>query len=242
MKRLSEAKFQRLAAKAREGGAQSLGPNAQVWNIAGNCDEPARMSFGTSRSIQTGVVDLIVRCRACATCLKNRQRHWRGRAAREYPNAPKAWFLTLTFGPVARYDIRQSIKGVELPDERRQRLVKTSGEYLTKYWKRLRKAGWKLKYFAAPEFHKDGTPHWHAIVYTEATKAALQIQWQSVGFSNCQLIRPDNLGERVRYVAKYITKGKIGRVRASFRLGLPSQADAPLGHTDRLREGENEEV
>lgn len=185
------------------------------------------------------VVFCETKCRQCPNCLKKTQAHWRLRARAECEGPYRTWYGTLTFRPevVAHYlliaqnkrYIRKTVVdrqvGIEfqdyedLPAERRTALLANlAGQEVTKYFKRLRKAGCELKYLAVPEAHLSGNPHFHCLVHEKGEPirhALLTAQWNA-GFSNWKLARDANA---VGYVTKYLTKASLGRVRASERYG-----------------------
>lgn len=108
-----------------------------------------------------------------------------------------------------------------------QRLVRASGIAVSKFFKRLRKSGFELRYLCIPELHRDGFPHWHGLVHDlrgDLTWKDLSNRWTS-GFSVCKLVKDE---KAIRYVTKYLSKATHGRVRAS--LGY--------GETELDREGE----
>jgi hypothetical protein len=102
---------------------------------------------------------------------------------------------------------------------------KLAGRALTLWLKRVRKAGYRVRYLAAMEvqprraaetgFH---VKHWHVLmcVYSGGALRGLRKAWHG-GFAHTRLVR-DEAG--VAYVCKYIGKGDLApRIRASGRFG-----------------------
>lgn len=168
---------------------------------------------------------IYVRCRKCENCLKARRHVFQIRAAREQMKAKATWFVTLTFGPERRARIFRLASEMENSLSQQDRLVRASGWYVTKFIKRLRKAGFEFSYMMVAEPHRDGFPHYHGIIHDQRGTlrwAALDAKW-SAGYSVIKLVR--DIGA-IRYVTKYIAKGRFGRIRCSQKYG-----DEPVGET-----------
>lgn len=80
-----------------------------------------------------------------------------------------------------------------------------------------------MRYLAVAELHKNGFPHWHALVHEEegTTAANLQSHW-TAGFSNVKLVREPRA---ILYITKYLHKEAMGRVRCSLNYGQPHVID-----------------
>lgn len=170
-----------------------------------------------------------VRCRQCEGCFRVRQWHWLSAAAHEQAFAKSTWFITLTYRPAVRATILNDASalrvGAHAPAPQSRRLVQASGRHVAKYFKRLRKAGFQVRYLCVPEPHRDGFPHWHGLVHDQAgtlTWEALTDEW-TAGFSVVKIVRDANA---MRYVTKYLAKANYGRVRASKNYGAPEQREA----------------
>lgn len=172
-------------------------------------------------------IDIKVRCRKCAACLRQRARKWTARAFIECGQAYRTWFGTLTLGPDRRFWVRASaISQVGnlnhlTPDERYKALERQIAPEVTRWLKRVRKAsGATLRYFVTSESHKDGFPHYHILVHERChsgvTKAQLDTAWKW-GFTKFRLV--DNHGKAAWYVSKYLSKDALTRVRASRLYG-----------------------
>lgn len=217
--------YARLRDKAIAGGAEGS-PMALRWALHGRCSNPYELRFQPSRSLTQGYVDLVTPCRNCQHCLRRRARFWAAKAGVEYARAERTWFATYTFGPQVRANLYAPLQGVTDAAERRARLIQASGGYLSRYLKKVRKSlsGQSLRYLAVPELHKDGTPHWHALLHTHASWRSLAKPW-AYGFSKINLV--EHGVREIRYVTKYLAKDKLGRVRASLSYGSKRSESIP---------------
>ncbi len=190
-----------------------------------------------------------VRCRSCPSCLRSRAAHWRMRAVAEIRDAPRTWFGTLTFRPEMQYratcavSLRLLSRGTayaELSEANKFRLTANElAKEITKYIKRLRKAGARLRYVIVAEAHKSGMPHFHMLAH-EVTEdfplrhKLLADQWLS-GFSQWKLVQGPGAAN---YVTKYLTKSVRAQIRASTGYGDTS-SDIPtlLGEQIPSNEG-----
>lgn len=184
------------------------------------CTSPLRVRWAATASF------IDVRCKRCRGCLLLRQYSWICRAAHEQAFAQRTWFITLTFRPVERANVMRHASARDRAKDPQQRLVAASGTYVTKFFKRLRRAGFALRYIAVPELHRDGFPHWHGLVHDlrgDLLWKDLDASW-SAGFSVCKLVKD---AKAIRYVTKYLAKDTRGRVRASLRYG-ETEADRQI--------------
>lgn len=164
---------------------------------------------------------LDVRCRRCSGCMAMRQWAWTSRAAKEQAFANRTWFITLTYGPnrrsatMARASELGRAGSENTPS---QRLTTASGWYVSNFCKTLRKRGFEFRYLCVPELHRDGFPHWHGLVHDQegSMKWADVTEAWSAGFSVVKLVKDANA---LRYVTKYLCKGRLARVRASLKYG-----------------------
>lgn len=96
--------------------------------------------------------ELQIPCGQCYGCRLEKSRIWAIRCMHEARMHEDNWFLTLTYSQEELCKIRPY-----------NSLVKS---HLQKFWKRLRKAGYKFRYFACGEYgDKSDRPHYHAIVF-----------------------------------------------------------------------------
>lgn len=167
--------------------------------------------------------NLRVRCRRCEGCLNVRETHWVLAAAREQVRAKKTWFITLTFRPADRLKVFSDASALHQISPRlsqSQRLCRAAGVAVTLWLKRVRRAGFGLRYMVVPEPHRDGFPHFHALVFDTKGRAdlreALESAWEW-GFTKCVAVKD---ARALRYVCKYLAKERFGRVRASKQFGV----------------------
>lgn len=175
-------------------------------------------------------VDVAVRCRKCAACLRARARHWQRRAQMEMASASRTWFATLTLAPEWQfYCEAQAIRACEAacvdfwsldPEERFSRIARFATEEVQRWLKRIRKRA-PLRYCCVIESHKSGLPHMHLLVHEQGQPLRHKVLTEAWkwGFSRFNLVKPGEGPATARYVAKYLTKSARCRVKASLRYG-----------------------
>ena len=189
----------------------------------------------TNIDSRSGVIpyelELVTRCRVCDHCRTARTKLWRMRAAVEIKAAARTWFGTLTLRPENQYRFllearRRAALGCREFDELsdgeqfKARVAEISRE-ITLYLKRVRKASnAPLRYCLVAEAHKSGDPHFHILIHERdenrpVTHRILSDQWP-LGFTNFKLV--DDV-KPASYIAKYLSKSALARVRASKRYG-----------------------
>lgn len=178
-------------------------------------------------------VELATRCRKCDNCRKARAALWRLRARAEISAARRTWFGTLTLSPEGHYVMlnraraREHIGGVDLDtlgqaDQFKARTIQAAAE-ITLWLKRIRKAeATRFRYLVVVEAHASGLPHFHVLVHEREgfppiRHATLSSQWRW-GFTNFKLVDIGD-GRPAAYVAKYLSKSALARVRASAGYG-----------------------
>lgn len=141
------------------------------------------------------------------------------RAAHEQAFAKRTWFVTLTFAPKQRHAIMSAASADVSEKATGERLISAAGRYVSAYVKTLRKRGFALRYIFVPELHRDGFPHYHGLIHCDDSLLwdDMTNAW-SAGWSVVKLVRDANA---IRYVTKYLSKAKLGRVRASICYGAP---------------------
>lgn len=142
------------------------------------------------------------------------------RAAHEQVFAKATWFITLTYGPRRRASVFERASAMDRDKTPEERLIQAAGVYVSHYFKLLRKKNFEFRYLCIPELHRNGFPHWHGLVHDQRgdlTWDDLSAGW-SPGFSVVKIVRDANA---LRYVTKYLSKEKLGRVRASLNYGAP---------------------
>lgn len=203
------------------------------WRLryAGNCERPLELKANDAK--RTFAVRH-VRCRKCHACLHARHAYWALAAIEQTKRASgRTWFGTLTLDQ--RYQdefllAAQSASRDPLAewwwdsncDARFKAVTDLVYGEVQKYWKRLRKAGHAFTYVVVFERHKTGLPHMHFLLHEQGEpilKRSIQQQWP-FGFSNVKLVgakRGRTAEQACWYVAKYLSKSMLARVRASQR-------------------------
>lgn len=182
-----------------------------------NLDPVQRQHFGFKHQMldngKTRFLRILRPCRKCPVCLENRRKFWAQRARYEVNRSPRTWFVTLTINPQWRFIFSCRAKSTDY--------FASYGEIskeVTKFFKRLRKAGHVFKYMMVAEAHKDGYPHIHLLVHEVSQpipKREIERQW-NYGFTKVKLVKNQ---AAAYYVAKYLAKDMRTRVRASQHYG-----------------------
>lgn len=211
-------------------------------------NENLRPYVGVPEYSYDGVVwvDIEAPCRRCAQCLRRRAADWAKRARSEIGRASRTWFGTFTLEPEEQWlaqlraeaHLRENGVCWSDLDEDEQFLErhKAISRDFTLYFKRVRKGGSyfdessrktryqppsSLRYVLVAEKHKSGDPHYHALIHeTPGTNPVverwLRKQWL-LGISEFTLVKAED--DTARYVAKYLSKSNLARVRASVGYG-----------------------
>lgn len=217
-------KFSSMVSRAISDGAELNSPKCE-WDASGGCEKPYMVSFASAPpehtflekvQIKDGYVfylDMWTPCRKCPKCLDNRRRLWSARMRREYINSNRSWLMTFTINPHYRF-----IFSCRSGSRDYFASYSEISKELTKYFKRLRKAGYRFRYCVVAEAHKDGYPHLHALLHEVSApipKSRLQAEW-IYGFTNCKLVSDE---VACKYVSKYLSKDARTRIRASQGYG-----------------------
>lgn len=126
------------------------------------CTEPSTITLPDGRGQQ-------VACRNCDLCRRNETKDWTGRCLAEARMNPKAFSVTLTYAPLdgetgAVYDKAKHQRKNKVDKHVRAAVLTYSD--IQKYFKRLRKRGYALRYIIAGECGSlKGRTHWHGIFY-----------------------------------------------------------------------------
>ena len=154
-------------------------------------------------------VEMVARCRTCPECLAHRRRLWTARAVDEIAVSSRTWFGTLTVKPFERFKHkllaeRKLQRRGGLPEgqllsslssaEQFPYLAAELGSEVTRYLKRVHKAGFPLRYLLVAEAHKSGDPHFHILIHEQGLnipKRELEAQWR-IGFSHWRLVERDS--------------------------------------------------
>lgn len=206
-------------------------------DYARDCSSPVSVAANDGRTI---FVRRRVRCRRCKACLRARTNYWGFAAQRQTEEAQAAglrtWFGTLTLSPDAQAEMLGRARALSPEsgnadwwddpscDERFRLVRDVLLAEMQKYWKRLRKAGHRFKYFLVFERHKSGLPHMHWLLHEAEdpiTKRAIQAQWPW-GHSNVSIVggRSKNAAapnKAAWYVVKYLSKSVQARQIASHK-------------------------
>lgn len=97
-----------------------------------------------------------IRCQRCAPCCEDKRRDWTGRCLAEAAHSKGAYAITLTYGTDRRIQGDRDKEGA-----RRLRY-----DHVQKYLKRIRKAGYVIRYFIAGEYGRTkDRAHWHCLIF-----------------------------------------------------------------------------
>lgn len=213
-----------------------------IVHYAGDCVEPFRLRQSSNRGAL--FVTYETRCRKCGPCRRARVAYWALAGVEQtrlaHVQGRRTWFGTLTLDPKAVEAIKarafvkwskdQRSASVSTPDwwtdPKCDFLFALLRDELMRecqlYWKRLRKAGHKFKYFLVFERHKSGVPHMHWLLHEAGErilKRHLGNEWPH-GFTKVKLVGDISASERsvervAWYVAKYLGKTIQSRQIAS---------------------------
>lgn len=178
--------------------------------------------------------------------MKQRRREWSARIANELKwhaaLGKRTWFVTLTWRPESRFRVlsearkearRRGVDYDALPQPKQfVFLAGACGEAVTKYLKRVRRtteATTAFRYVAVVEAHKEAEiwPHFHLLMHETAaqfTERKLKGEWKE-GFFHARLADE----KAAWYVAKYLSKEALCRIRASAKYGKTASAIALVG-------------
>jgi len=217
-------RFVYYASASMRTGSQPVGRKI-VWDVSLGCHKPYPVLLASQppenacsplQWLKEGEkfwLQMETPCRKCEKCLENRRRLWRGRMQQELGASFRTWFGTLTINPHHRF-----IFSVRAGSRDYHASHREISKEVTKYFKRLRKAGYKFRYVVVAEAHKDGYPHLHMLVHEVSApipKKRLQDEWP-YGFTTFKLV---NDRAATFYVAKYLAKDARTRIRASLHYG-----------------------
>lgn len=205
------------------------------------CDDPVRVyrfDRATQNHYRSIEVELFAPCRKCAKCLQFRQMKWRERIKRECAQAPRTWFVTLTFDEVAMAGIYMMAHELD-PDKPYEARVERSAYFVVqRFLKRLRTGGTRfyednhrkrVQYVDAPKCNlrywavfergdETDRPHFHLLIHEvdkPITYRVIASAWHYI--SDASLVRSSSgIGS---YVSKYLTKSLTARARASLDYG-----------------------
>lgn len=153
--------------------------------------------------------------------------------------ASRTWFVTWTLDAHHRWlvdaqrDQTSDVSAASLFLSRVRVVVPETQKAL----KRLRaNSGSPLRYLLVYEPHKDGMVHAHALIHEidpvrPVLKRQIDDAWRA-GFCKARLVKGDP-AKAAAYVAKYLTKVLVARVRASQHYGERNVRPRPQGQGER---------
>lgn len=191
-----------------------IAPASEWWHNGRYWPNPAHPVYAVETNTYydgpTKLLDFFVRCRTCPECVAYRRRMWTARVYKEFDAANRTWFVTLTAGFHARL-------AMDLSDDPDKWLKRETQLFMKRLRRELGKRS-PVRFIAALEHHKDGTPHMHLLVHDQhgfLRYRAIKRAW-SHGFVHAKLALRDT---HPHYILKYITKQMAGRVQCSLRYG-----------------------
>lgn len=135
-----------------------------------------------------------VPCNKCIECFHRKRSEWWFRVEQEnkYNMQPYRWFLTLTYSES------------KVPRKRGTKTLLKRHPQL--FFKRLRKAGYKVKYILVGEYgSQTQRPHYHVIMWTDAPTKEIDRCWHYGHVHYRQIAK-----ETVFYTLKYILNPRQG--------------------------------
>lgn len=224
----------------------------------GRVDMATGEVHGSGYNAQMPQLGIQAACRKCDGCKAHKKKLWVSRAYHETIMSHRTWFGTLTFPPSIHGEVLASTMATVWADsvdyhglsddEKFAVEAQTYYEYVDRFWKRLRKAGYRFRYLCVPELgEENGLFHFHVLIHETTPhptpKAVLEAQW-SAGLCHWRLV---NTGDKraVFYVCKYL--GKDGaKPRASLHYGSALNLTRPRAQrsalSTRTRGGEGAEA
>lgn len=205
--------------------ALGFGDHCDRWyvNAAMSCETPVRIKY-IARSMLGATagkpltLEVLHRCRKCKSCERARSRMWAARAAKEFEQAERTWFGTLTLGPQHHAAVDQGVARAGLwPD--RSRLSEPQfekavfrarasyvGEQVSSWLAIVREIGFLrlnrrelVRYLLVAEKHDSGNtsdfmrgrPHYHLILHEVRAGAVFagSIEDAAAGVDNGEITR-----------------------------------------------------
>lgn len=136
----------------------------------------------------------VVPCGKCPLCLHSHRMNWLMRCQQEskFSQSPNHWFLTLTYN--------------EKKVPRRHGVRTLYKRHPQLFFKRLRKAGYQIKYILVGEYGSDTSrPHYHMLCWTNAPYTAIDQAW-NYGFVHYRMLER----ETILYTLKYVLNPRQG--------------------------------
>lgn len=222
--------------------AEQIGPVSWRVSRAGSCEAPRLVELvgvplcgagpvGVAKDSTRLYLEMRVRCRRCPSCLDWRRKMWAARSVCEMVGR-KTWMGTLTLDAVSLYKAecaaRLWLDGRGVPDpspsEWTDAVSRQVVPDIQRYFKRVRKnSGARLRLVYVPELgSRTRRLHYHALVTCiEGGLLKRHLLGWPLGFTKWKLVKDES--KAAFYVAKYIGKDAVGRLRASLRYGRSEQ-------------------
>lgn len=145
--------------------------------------------------------EMEVPCGKCGFCLATRRSDWATRIEYESRRWYNSKFVTLTYAD-NELKFRNGIAQLDKRD-------------LQNYFKRLRKGGVKLRYYAVGEYgSQTSRPHYHIILFTDVAESELRAHWHK-GHVHIGSVTQASIAYCLKYIINSKAKGLInGRVSA----------------------------
>lgn len=182
-----------------------------VWVYSSVVPRDAGARSGGFRNVEAG---LYAPCRKCPKCLQFRQMKWMERADLEIRMAPRTWWVTLTFSPLALSKVL-----IEAEDGSPKMIERRAYADVQRWFKKIRKLH-KLRYLCVYELgEENGRSHYHLLLHETTSsipKRLLEGRWHS--HVHARLVDRSRSG-LTGYITKYATKNLDVRPRASQSYG-----------------------
>lgn len=167
----------------------------------------------------------LIGCRKCEQCKSRRIDDWVGRCVAESKTAKACNFVTLTYGEDTTYGGADHTAATVL-----------TYSDVQKFFKKVRKAGYPVRYFAVGEYGTlKGRAHWHILMYWQDKVPEFELDkrvhspfWADRFGKPLGFVQWENMSPRaVRYCCKYLQKD-IGELARQGHLAMSKKP--PLGH------------
>lgn len=139
--------------------------------------------------------DISVPCGKCAFCLATRRSDWSTRLEYEAKKWLDRKFITLTYADAHLYW--------------RNGISQLKKSHLQEYFKKLRKAGYKLRYYAVGEYgSKTYRPHYHVLLFGSIPDVLLRTKWDKGEIHIGKVTQAS-----ISYCLKYVVNGRSTGMR-----------------------------
>lgn len=156
-----------------------------------------KVLVGAASRISDKLQSIEVPCGRCRVCRLNKAREWSVRIMDEVKHSDCSCFVTLTYD-----DLHLPPHGSLVVED------------CQKFFKRLRKAGYKFRYYLGGEYGERGRrPHYHAILFglSQKNSVAIERAW-GLGYIRCFPVSWD----AACYVAQYTEKKLYGDAAVDY--------------------------